>query len=386
MPQPSTRRARGVHELIGGGSYPCLAASRHRASAECDSMSTIGSAPAEASVALSADLAVLLDRPGLVFPRTVRRLRRDFRGAALGRARVRAGSGATAAAALPLDPCRLGPVPPDRGRAFSSASAAARCSSSDATRELALARRFRWPTLVFNPHRSSRAAPRRLVRGRCATASEPAICGAGATNPACPTSGASEASQYSGVTRPGPPGAVPSAEEHERDCMTMGGASSRTADRHRADRDARPAPRDRRSARRAGLGPRLLRRGRSSPNGCPPTDIGLRNTSTDSRHTLYSIAAVRCGRSSRTPVGRTRLFAHPVQSGTFTILYKTTGHHPSCFENLLYSLARWHPARCHPDDVQCVHECGCAAVGRAAHPAAALASGRIAWCCGQRWI
>lgn len=56
-------------------------------------------------------------------------------------------------------------------------------------------------------------------------------------------------------------------------------------------------------------------------------------------HTLYSNRSRPMWTIVEDTVGRHDFLLTPCSPETFTILYKTTGHHPSCFENLARSLA-----------------------------------------------
>jgi uncharacterized protein YcgI (DUF1989 family) len=56
-------------------------------------------------------------------------------------------------------------------------------------------------------------------------------------------------------------------------------------------------------------------------------------------HTLYSNRSRPMWTIVEDSVGRHDFLLTPCSPETFTILYKTTGHHPSCFENLCNSLA-----------------------------------------------
>ena len=55
-------------------------------------------------------------------------------------------------------------------------------------------------------------------------------------------------------------------------------------------------------------------------------------------HTLYSNRSRPMWTILEDTVGRHDFLLTPCSPETFTILYKTTGHHPSCFENLVHSL------------------------------------------------
>ena len=55
-------------------------------------------------------------------------------------------------------------------------------------------------------------------------------------------------------------------------------------------------------------------------------------------HTLYSNRSRPMWTILEDTVGRHDFLLTPCSPETFTILYKTTGHHPSCFENLVRSL------------------------------------------------
>jgi uncharacterized protein len=56
-------------------------------------------------------------------------------------------------------------------------------------------------------------------------------------------------------------------------------------------------------------------------------------------HTLYSNRSRPMWTIVEDTVGRHDFLLTPCSPETFTILYKTTGHHPSCFENLSRALA-----------------------------------------------
>jgi uncharacterized protein YcgI (DUF1989 family) len=56
-------------------------------------------------------------------------------------------------------------------------------------------------------------------------------------------------------------------------------------------------------------------------------------------HTLYSNRSRPMWTIVEDSVGRHDFLLTPCSPETFTILYKTTGHHPSCFENLWTNLA-----------------------------------------------
>lgn len=56
-------------------------------------------------------------------------------------------------------------------------------------------------------------------------------------------------------------------------------------------------------------------------------------------HTLYSNRSRPMWTVVEDTVGRHDFLLTPCSPDTFTILYKTTGHHPSCFENLVRALA-----------------------------------------------
>ena len=156
-----------------------------------------------------------------------------------------------------------------------------------------------------------------------------------------------------------------------------------------APRSRRPAPalivergqrlRDHRSAGRAGLGPRSRSRGTTRREWLSSgRTIDYANTIyLTTGHTLYSNRSRPMWTIVEDTVGRHDFLLTPCSPETFTILYKTTGHHPSCFENLVARpRAVRHRARRDPDDAQRLHERRRAAVRRAAHPAAALARGR----------
>ena len=55
-------------------------------------------------------------------------------------------------------------------------------------------------------------------------------------------------------------------------------------------------------------------------------------------HTLYSNRSRPMWTILEDTVGRHDFLLTPCSPETFTILYKTTGHHPNCFENLVHSL------------------------------------------------
>jgi len=55
-------------------------------------------------------------------------------------------------------------------------------------------------------------------------------------------------------------------------------------------------------------------------------------------HTLYSNRSRPMWTILEDTVGRHDFLLTPCSPETFTILYRTTGHHPSCFENLVRSL------------------------------------------------
>ena len=56
-------------------------------------------------------------------------------------------------------------------------------------------------------------------------------------------------------------------------------------------------------------------------------------------------------------VGRHDFLLTPCSPETFSIIYETTGHHPSCFENLVQGLAPFGiVAGRDPDDAQRLHE------------------------------
>jgi uncharacterized protein YcgI (DUF1989 family) len=65
-------------------------------------------------------------------------------------------------------------------------------------------------------------------------------------------------------------------------------------------------------------------------------------------HTLYSNRSRPMWTMIEDTVGRHDFLLTPCSPETFTILYKTTGHHPSCFENLSRHLA---PFGIAPDDI-----------------------------------
>ena len=56
-------------------------------------------------------------------------------------------------------------------------------------------------------------------------------------------------------------------------------------------------------------------------------------------HTLYSNRSRPMWTIVEDTVGRHDFLLTPCSPETFTILYRTTGHHPSCFENLVRGLA-----------------------------------------------
>jgi uncharacterized protein YcgI (DUF1989 family) len=56
-------------------------------------------------------------------------------------------------------------------------------------------------------------------------------------------------------------------------------------------------------------------------------------------HTLYSNHSRPMWTIVEDTVGRHDFLLTPCSPETFTILYRTTGHHPSCFENLCHALA-----------------------------------------------
>ena len=58
-------------------------------------------------------------------------------------------------------------------------------------------------------------------------------------------------------------------------------------------------------------------------------------------HTLYSNRSRPMWTVLEDTVGRHDFLLTPCSPETFSIIYKTTGHHPSCFENLATSLARF---------------------------------------------
>ncbi|HEY2064665.1 MAG TPA: urea carboxylase-associated family protein [Gemmatimonadaceae bacterium] len=55
-------------------------------------------------------------------------------------------------------------------------------------------------------------------------------------------------------------------------------------------------------------------------------------------HTLYSNRSRPMWTIVEDTVGRHDFLLTPCSPETFTILYRTTGHHPSCFENLVHAL------------------------------------------------
>ena len=65
-------------------------------------------------------------------------------------------------------------------------------------------------------------------------------------------------------------------------------------------------------------------------------------------HTLYSNRSRPMWTMIEDTVGRHDFLLTPCSPETFTILYKTTGHHPSCFENLSRHLA---PFGIAPDEI-----------------------------------
>jgi uncharacterized protein YcgI (DUF1989 family) len=65
-------------------------------------------------------------------------------------------------------------------------------------------------------------------------------------------------------------------------------------------------------------------------------------------HTLYSNRSRPMWSIVEDTVGRHDFLLTPCSPETFTILYKTTGHHPSCFENLSRHLA---PFGIAPDEI-----------------------------------
>jgi uncharacterized protein YcgI (DUF1989 family) len=58
-------------------------------------------------------------------------------------------------------------------------------------------------------------------------------------------------------------------------------------------------------------------------------------------HTLYSNRSRPMWTVLEDTVGRHDFLLTPCSPETFSIIYKTTGHHPSCFENLVGALARF---------------------------------------------
>ena len=58
-------------------------------------------------------------------------------------------------------------------------------------------------------------------------------------------------------------------------------------------------------------------------------------------HVLYSNRSTPMLTISGDTVGRHDFLYTPCSPETFSIIYKTTGHHPSCFENLLRGLRRF---------------------------------------------
>ena len=58
-------------------------------------------------------------------------------------------------------------------------------------------------------------------------------------------------------------------------------------------------------------------------------------------HVLYSNRSRPMWTIVEDTVGRHDILLTPCSPETFTILYGTTGHHPSCFENLVRNLARY---------------------------------------------
>ena len=107
-----------------------------------------------------------------------------------------------------------------------------------------------------------------------------------------------------------------------------------------SDREARPAARDHRSRGRAGLGPRLVLADDPQRVAVVRTDDRLREHHLPDRraHVLYSNRSRPMWTIVEDTVGRHDFLLTPCSPETFTILYKTTGHHPSCFENLARSL------------------------------------------------
>ena len=67
-----------------------------------------------------------------------------------------------------------------------------------------------------------------------------------------------------------------------------------------------------------------------------------------SGHTLYSNRSTRMLTITADTVGRHDFLYTPCSPETFSILYETTGHHPSCFENLTVNLS---PFGIHPDQI-----------------------------------
>jgi uncharacterized protein YcgI (DUF1989 family) len=65
-------------------------------------------------------------------------------------------------------------------------------------------------------------------------------------------------------------------------------------------------------------------------------------------HTLYSNRSRPMWSIVEDTVGRHDFLLTPCSPETFTILYKTAGHHPSCFENLVNALA---PYGVDPDSI-----------------------------------
>jgi uncharacterized protein len=65
-------------------------------------------------------------------------------------------------------------------------------------------------------------------------------------------------------------------------------------------------------------------------------------------HTLYSNRSRPMWTMIEDTVGRHDFLLTPCSPETFTILYRTTGHHPSCFENLSHHLA---PFGIAPDEI-----------------------------------
>ena len=85
-------------------------------------------------------------------------------------------------------------------------------------------------------------------------------------------------------------------------------------------------------------------------------------------------------------VGRHDFLLTPCSPETFSIIYKTTGHHPSCFENLATSLAPFGIAPdCIPTTLNVFMNVEMSPERRAEHSAAAFARRRLHRCCVRRW-